>query len=96
MGADRPPCEAACAVFPGYYNFCWRTHDVVNQRTRLPAAMEAGEVETLWSFETVRPGDERKVRRSGVGQRKFTLGKRFRAIWTPQRLVRQHVLNGIE
>ncbi len=43
--------EAACAVFLAYYSFCWRTHDVVNQRTRLPAAMEAGVVDTLWSFE---------------------------------------------
>ncbi len=43
--------EAACAVFLAYYNFCWRTHDVVGKRTRLPAAMEAGVIDTLWNFE---------------------------------------------
>ncbi len=43
--------EAARAVFLCFYNFVWRTHDVVNGRTRLPAAMEAGVVDTLWSFE---------------------------------------------
>ena len=31
--------EAACAVFLAYYNFCWRTRDVNEGRTRLPAAM---------------------------------------------------------
>ena len=38
-------------VFLAYYDSCWRTHDVVNQRTGLPAAMEAGVVDTPWSFE---------------------------------------------
>jgi hypothetical protein len=43
--------EAACAVFLTYCNFCWRTHDVVNNRARLSAAMEAGVVDALWSPE---------------------------------------------
>jgi len=43
--------EAACAVFLAYYNYCWRTRDVVEGRTRLPAAMAAGVVDTLWSSE---------------------------------------------
>ena len=43
--------EAACAVFLAYYNFCWRTRDANEGRTRLPAAMAAGVVDTLWSFE---------------------------------------------
>ncbi len=43
--------EAACAMFLAYYNFVWRTYDVVGERTRLPAAMAAGVVDTLWSFE---------------------------------------------
>ena len=42
--------EAACAVFLAYYNFCWRTRDVVEGRTRLPAAMAAGVTGRLWSF----------------------------------------------
>lgn len=43
--------EAACAMFMAYYNFVWRTQDVVNGRTRVPAAMAAGVVDRLWSFE---------------------------------------------
>jgi IS1 family transposase len=43
--------EAACAMFLAYYNFCWRTRDVEAGRNRLPAAMAAGVVDTLWSFE---------------------------------------------
>ncbi len=43
--------EAACAMFLAYYNFVWRTRDVIEGRTRLPAAMAAGVVNTLWSFE---------------------------------------------
>ncbi len=45
--------EAACAIFLAYYNFCWRIRDVQEGRTRLPAAMAAGVVNTLWSFENV-------------------------------------------
>ena len=43
--------EAACAMFLAYYNFCWRTRDVEEGRTRLPAAMMAGVVNSLWDFE---------------------------------------------
>jgi IS1 family transposase len=43
--------EAACAMFLAYYNFVWRTHDVIGERTRLPAAMAAGVVDRLMSFE---------------------------------------------
>jgi len=43
--------EAACAMFLAYYNFVWRSRDVAEGRTRLPAAMAAGVVKTLWSFE---------------------------------------------
>jgi hypothetical protein len=43
--------EAACAMFLAFYNFCWRTHDVEAKRNRRPAAMAAGVVDTLWSFE---------------------------------------------
>ena len=42
--------EAACAMFLAYYNFVWRTRDVEEGRNRLPAAMAAGVVDTLWSF----------------------------------------------
>ena len=38
-------------MFLAYYNFCWRTRDVEAGRTRLPAAMAAGVVDTLWTFE---------------------------------------------
>ncbi len=43
--------EAACAMFLAYYNFCWRTRDVEEGRTRLPAAMVAGVTDSLMSFE---------------------------------------------
>jgi len=43
--------DAACAMFLAYYNFCWRTRDAENGRMRLPAAMAAGVLNTLWSFE---------------------------------------------
>jgi len=43
--------EAACAMFLAYYNFVWRTRDEENGRTRLPAAMAAGVVDRLMSFE---------------------------------------------
>ena len=43
--------EAACAMFLAYYNFVWRTRDVEEGRIRLPAAMAAGVIDTLWSFE---------------------------------------------
>jgi hypothetical protein len=38
-------------MFLAYYNFVWRTHDVVAKKTRVPAAMAAGVVGNLWSFE---------------------------------------------
>ena len=43
--------EAACAMFLAYYNFVWRTRDAAEGRTRLPAAMAAGVVDTLMTFE---------------------------------------------
>jgi IS1 family transposase len=43
--------EAACAVFLAYYNWCWRTRQPKGGRLRKPAAMNAGVVDTLWSFE---------------------------------------------
>ena len=43
--------EAAVAMFLAYYNFVWRTHDAVNERTRLPAAMAVGVTENLMTFE---------------------------------------------
>ena len=43
--------DAAVAVFLAYYNFVWRTHDVLNNRTRLPAAFAAGVIDELWDFE---------------------------------------------
>ena len=43
--------QAACSVFFAYYNFVWRTRDAINGRERLPAAMLAGVVDRLWSFE---------------------------------------------
>jgi IS1 family transposase len=43
--------EAAVAGFLAYYNFCWRTHDALQKRTRLPAAMAAGVTDGLMSFE---------------------------------------------
>jgi hypothetical protein len=44
--------EAACAMFLAYYNLCWRTRlPGKSGRYRLPAAMAAGIVDRLWSFE---------------------------------------------
>jgi len=43
--------EAACAIFLAYYNFCSHTRLPENGRTRLPAAMAAGVVNILWTFE---------------------------------------------
>jgi hypothetical protein len=45
--------EAACAMFLAFYNFVWRTRDVNEGRTRRPAAMAAGVVKKLWSFENL-------------------------------------------
>ncbi|MFH1923592.1 MAG: IS1 family transposase [Planctomycetota bacterium] len=46
---------AAVSVFMAYYNFVWRTRypDDSGKRgqLRLPAAMLAGAVDTLWDFE---------------------------------------------
>jgi hypothetical protein len=38
-------------MFLAYYNFCWRTREPEEGRNRLPAAMMAGVVDSLWSFE---------------------------------------------
>lgn len=44
--------EAACAMFLCFYNFCWRTRQPLKSgRLRKPAAMAAGVVNSLWSFE---------------------------------------------
>lgn len=43
--------QAACAMFMAYYNFVWRTRNAEEGRTRIPAAMAAGVVKDLWSFE---------------------------------------------
>jgi len=44
--------EAACSMLLAYYNFVWRTRlPEKSGRYRLPAAMAAGVVDTLWSFE---------------------------------------------
>lgn len=43
--------EAAVAIFLAYYNFCRRTHDAVNEQTRVPTAMAAGVTDTLITFE---------------------------------------------
>jgi hypothetical protein len=43
--------EAAVAMFLAYYNFCWRTRLPEERRNRLPAAMMAGVVDRLMSFE---------------------------------------------
>jgi IS1 family transposase len=43
--------EAAVGMFLCYYNFVWRTRDAENGRLRTPAAMRAGVVDSLWSFE---------------------------------------------
>jgi hypothetical protein len=38
-------------MFLAYYNFVWRIRDANEGRTRVPAAMAAGVVRTLWGFE---------------------------------------------
>ena len=43
--------EAAVAMFLAYYNFVWRTHDAVNEKTQLPVAMAVGVTDTLMDFE---------------------------------------------
>jgi IS1 family transposase len=47
--------EAACAMFLAYYNFCWRTRypDWSGKpgKRRPPAAVMAGVVSSLWTFE---------------------------------------------
>jgi len=43
--------QAACSMFFAFYNFVWRTHDAVNNRQRVPAAMLAGVTDRLWTFE---------------------------------------------
>jgi len=43
--------DAACAMFLALYNFCWRTRLPHGGRLRLPAAMAAGVVKSLSSFE---------------------------------------------
>ena len=40
-------------MFLAYYNFCWRTRKPDDGKCRLPAAMMAGVVDTLWSFENL-------------------------------------------
>lgn len=43
--------EAACAMFLCFYNYVWRTRHAQGGRLRKPAAMAAGVVNNLWSFE---------------------------------------------
>jgi IS1 family transposase len=43
--------EAAVAMFLAYYNFVWHTREPEEGRNRLPAAMMAGVVDKLMSFE---------------------------------------------
>ena len=44
--------EAACAMFLCFYNYVWRTRlPRASGRLRKPAAMAAGVVNNLWSFE---------------------------------------------
>jgi len=48
--------EAAIALHVAYYNFCWRSRENDGERTgrkRLPPAMQAGIVDTLWTMETL-------------------------------------------
>src|SRR5205814_10173874 len=49
--------EAACAMFLAYYNFVWQTRNTDHSgkpgKLRRPAAMLAGVVDTLWSFENL-------------------------------------------
>jgi hypothetical protein len=45
--------EAACAMFLACHNFVWRTRKPEEGKCRLPAAMAAGVVDTLMSFENL-------------------------------------------
>jgi IS1 family transposase len=46
--------EAACAMFLAYYNYVWRTRmPEKSGQLRVPAAMAAGVVRNLWSFENL-------------------------------------------
>jgi hypothetical protein len=38
-------------MFLAYYNYVWRTRDAIEGGQRTPAAMAAGVVNNLWSFE---------------------------------------------
>ena len=44
--------EAACSMFLCFYNWYWRTRDI-DGGMRKPAAMAAGVVKSLWSFENL-------------------------------------------
>ncbi len=39
--------EAVCAIFMAYHYFCWRTRDVIEGRTRLPAVKVPGLVSAI-------------------------------------------------
>jgi hypothetical protein len=43
--------EAIVAMFLAYDNYVWRTRDAIEGGQRTPAAMTAGVVKNLWSFE---------------------------------------------
>ncbi len=44
--------DADCAMFIAYYNFCWRMRlPGKSGRCRVPTAMAAGVIDSLWSFE---------------------------------------------
>ncbi|HUE73514.1 MAG TPA: hypothetical protein VMP01_21740 [Pirellulaceae bacterium] len=46
--------EAACGLFLAYYNYVWRTRlPHKSGLLRKPAAMAAGVVKSLWSFENL-------------------------------------------
>ncbi len=45
--------QAAVSMFIAFYNWCWRTRDAINGRTRPPAAMMAGVTDRLWTFENL-------------------------------------------
>jgi hypothetical protein len=53
LGFSKKPenLEVACAMFLAYYNFVWHTREPEEGRNRLPAAMAAGVVDRLMSFE---------------------------------------------
>jgi IS1 family transposase len=44
--------DAACSMFLCFYNYVWRTRDI-DGGMRKPAAMAAGVVKNLWSFENL-------------------------------------------